>query len=74
MTNHIDEYVSSGRIYYTVQGDTNTSVAAHSIEEAGELLGVPVSEVEDTGCLVPCGAFDDSDDVDTSAYQNGELD
>jgi len=27
-------------IYYTSQGDTHISIAAHSIEEAAELLGI----------------------------------
>ena len=55
-------------IYFTIQGDTNISVAAYSIEEAAELLGVAVGEVEDSGCLVPCGPLPDSDEVDTSVY------
>jgi hypothetical protein len=48
-------------IYFPVQGGTNTSVSANSIQKAAELLGVPVSKVEDSGCLVPCGPFDGSE-------------
>jgi len=59
-------------IFYTVKGDTQTSVDANSVQEAAQLLGVLESEVEDAGELpwLPPGLEDLA--VDTSAYEELE--
>ena len=54
--------------FYVVNGDTQTSVDANTVQEAAQLLGVSESEVEDAGELpwLPPGLEDLT--ADTSAY------
>ena len=60
------------KVFYTEKGDTNTSVRATSVEEAAQMLGVPVSEVE-YACEVPYILTDFDDiSIDTTVYDEWE--